>query len=383
MKFIRLFMMVIITMGSIAAHAESVQVINNGYGQNLDAAISKALRRSIEQVRGVSIASESIQSIKTMDSAAMTESQYENNTAQAQVMTSQGRVTYSILSENCDSQGCHVKLNVSVDVPDGMARRKVMENMNKYRRTMVVLPFSGPDGETMQRYLRDRFVQDRKMSVLDLSSQKSVDYVLRGRVLEAKTHKRVVDKSYSVALTGEKVKDVRTYYTSKVLVEYQMIDVATGQIKWSATVPTTSSRNNLDLLLNITADKIFSQLKNNIYPLVAIKIGPTEMALNSGGQSIKVGQIYDLFEKAGVLRDPYTKEVLGFNERKVAQGRVTRVLAKTAYIQVIHGDISAIKMDAIARLAKAAPKPKRHRASRPSHSKPKPATAEANGDIFF
>lgn len=98
-------------------------------------------------------------------------------------------------------------------------------------------------------------VQDRKFKVLYDRLDPTLQYFVTGQVVTANTNKSVVDNSRTVELTGESIKDVKTYYSSKVLVKFQILDVVNNQVKWSATIPTTSSRNNLNLLVDIASKK--------------------------------------------------------------------------------------------------------------------------------
>ncbi len=343
--------------------ADSVRVENTGAGQTLDHAIDDAIRRSIEQVKGVS-----------MQSERLTASSYERDTKRGtqastsaqtgQRSSAQGSATYRILSEKCQPNECRVRLAVDVDVPEGFERQQKLKALNKNRRTIAVKPFTGPHAQTLTRHLEAKLVQDRKFKVLQDLSSRNLDYVLQGRVIEAYSKKRVVDNSRTVEMTGEYIKDVKTYYTSKVLVEYKLIDRVNGQVKWSDTVPTTSSRNNLSLLLDISARKVFGQLKENIYPLLALKTKDGQLILNSGGENVKRGQLLDIYVLGERLIDPYTKETLGYQETKVARVRVERVLPKVSYVTLVNGSYDKIRKQAIAR----------HVAVKRSTTKTKPAT---------
>ncbi|ELP5726867.1 hypothetical protein QTV44_000040 [Vibrio vulnificus] len=353
------------------AQAETIRVENTGIGQTLDLAIDQAVRRSIEQVKGVSMDSERLSSTSYQRETGK-ESQASTRAVTGQRTSSAGDATYRILNEKCSPSECRVRLAVEVDVPDGFERQKKLAALNKNRRTIAVKAFTGPHGSTITRQIEANIVQDRKFKVLQDVDSSNLDYVLEGRVVEARTRKNVVDNSTTIELTGEQIKDVKTYYDSKVIVEYKLIDRVTQQVKWSDKVPTTSSRNNLDLLLDLTAGKIFQQLKDNIYPLVALKTG-NELLLNSGGDNIVAGQLYDIFVMGERLTDPYTKETLGYHERKVARVKVSRVNPKVSYVSLVSGSYDEIKEHAIARPVKGQTKP----VPKPVKSA-KPTAAEEN-----
>ncbi len=341
--------------------ADTIEVENTGTGFTLQEAIDEAVRRSIEQVKGVELSSErtTSTSYETSDS----NDSFNEKSRTGERSTTAGKATYRIISERCKDKECRVRLIASVEVPDGYERQEMLKKLNKNRRTIAIAPFTGTKGAALTREVESRFVQDRKFSVLTDRNSTNLDYVLMGNVIEAYTRKATVDNSKTVELTGEYIEDVSTTYASKVLVEYKLIDRVNGQVKWSATVPTVSGRNNLSLLVTISADKIFKQLKENIYPLVLMALDNGNYALNSGGSTVQVGERLNVYSMGQKIIDPVTKESLGYDETKVAQVKVTRVLPKLAYVSVVSGTLEEVEKMAIARkvpvtYATAKPKPK-------------------------
>ena len=355
--------------GASSVQAASYEkVVTTGQGETLDQAIDVGLRRAVEQVSGVSI-----------DSSRISTTTYSSNGDKSEAKeamidgihtAAKGNVKYRILNEQCLNDFCNVKLEVSVKVDP----RDKIKDLNSNRRTIAVGQFSGPKGSTIGKKVQEFLVQDRKFKVLSNQKDPALQYVVTGKVLTAKTHKRVVDNSRTVELTGENIKDVKTYYSSKVLVEFRIVDVVNNQVKWSATIPTTSSRNNLSLLVDIASKKVFTQLKDNIYPLVLLVGDNGSMVLNSGGSTVKKGQYYDVFSLGEKFVDPVTKESLGRDEVKVGTVKVTKVLPKLAYVTVVKGDASAIKTKSIARKSTYAPRPKK------SAAKPKAAPVKKKDD---
>jgi len=354
--------------------ADTINVENTGTGATLQQAVDYAVRRSIEQVKGVSL-----ESVRVNNSAYERESgegsSYSMQSQHGQSVTTQGNATYRIISEKCENNNCRVRLSVDVEVPDGYERQKHLKSLNKNRRTIAIKPFTGTKAQAITREVEARFAQDRKFSVLTDLNSTNIDYVIQGRVIEAYTRKNVIDNSRTIALTGEKITDVTTTYSSKVLIEYKLIDQVNQQIKWSAVVPTTSKRNNLSLLLSLSAGKVFEQLKENIYPLMLIKNSDGSLVLNSGGATVKQGQRFNVYALGEKIIDPITKESLGYNETKVGQIRVSRVLPKIAYAELISGSLKSVKKHSIVRsipVTYRAPKASNNKTILPPKEKTKP-----------
>ena len=319
------------------------KVVTSGQGETLDLAIDVGLRRAVEQVSGVSVDSARI-------SATTYSSDDDGSSAKEAMidgthMSAKGDVKYRVLSEKCLNDFCNVRLEVSVKVDP----KDKIKDLNANRRTIAIGDFSGPKGSTITNQVKDLLVQDRKFKVLHDKSDATLQYLVTGNVVTASTHKRVVDNSRTVELTGEEIKDVKTYYSSKVVIEFKILDVMHNQVKWSATIPTTSNSNNLPLLVDIASKKVFTQLKDNIYPLVVLVGDNGSIVLNSGGGTVKHGEYYDVFTLGEKFIDPITKESLGRDESKVATVKVTKVLPKLAYVEVVKGDRSAVKSNSIAR----------------------------------
>ncbi|WP_117233851.1 hypothetical protein [Vibrio maerlii] len=358
---------------TVPVFADTVTVENVGTGPSIQEAIDIAVRRSIEQVKGVSVESQrSTDSSYARDSNSG--SNYSQQSKSGETVTTAGRATYRILSEKCSAGECRVRLQVNVSVPKGYERQQKLKQLNSERRTIAVKPFTGSHAATITRELEANFVKDRKFNVLTDLDSPNLDYVLEGRVIEAQTRKNVTDKSRTVALTGEYIEDITTTYSSRVLLEYKLIDRVNEQIKWSATIPTTSSRNNLSLLLNISANKVFDQLKENIYPYVLIKNDDNSLVLNSGSDNVRSGQHFDIFKMGEAIIDPVTKESLGVNEIKVARVKASRILPKLTYVTLVSGSVDDVGKHAIARKI-VAPAPARSAVSKPkSNAQPKAET---------
>lgn len=351
MKMINKLLITCLPIVALGVHAASYEKVSTtGQGETLDAAIDIALRRAVERVSGVSIDSTRISSLTSKNDGNT--NQLKQNSYNATAMTSSGEVKYKVLNESCANGSCRVRLEVQVEVDP----RSQMKDLNSNRRTIAIGSFNGPKSSAISKKIEEYLVQDRKFKVLRDTSDPTLQYLVTGKVLEAQTSKSVTDKSRTVELTGERIEDVKTSYDSRVVIEFKILDVANNQVKWSATIPTTSRQNNLNLLLDIASKKVFSQLKDNIYPLVVIVGENGSLVLNSGGSTVKVGQYLDVFNLGEKFVDPVTKESLGRDEIKVATVKVTKVLPKIAYLSVVKGDGAEIKNNSIARISDYKPK---------------------------
>ena len=120
-----------------------------------------------------------------------------------------------------------------------------------------------------------------------------------------------------VELTGEKKNHVRTAAT----VRYQIIAVATRQVKWSDTVSVTlNDVGSLNRAASVIGKKIAGEALGNIYPLRIVSLNGSQVILNQGGKTIRQGSYYNVYALGEVIMDPYTNEPLGRTETRVATG---------------------------------------------------------------
>lgn len=129
----------------------------------------------------------------------------------------------------------------------------------------------------------------------------------------------------------------------------RIIDVATGQIKFSQTINSAVtirhgvSSASMDMAEQIAAVSA-AKIMEAIYPLVAVAFENGELVLNQGGEMIKTGDKYELFALGEILTDPRTGESLGRKETKCGVVEIIRSKPKTSDAKVLEsdGDLPAI-----------------------------------------
>ena len=126
--------------------------------------------------------------------------------------------------------------------------------------------------------------------------------------------------------TGQEV----TVKSAEGSVDYRLIDIATGQVKFAATQRGEVSSTSVGAAARAAAALAAEKILNAIYPITVIAIDDTAITLNQGGDVLKAGDLYQLMLLGDVLRDPYTKERLGRSEKKIGMVKITAVQAKMA-----------------------------------------------------
>ena len=92
-------------------------------------------------------------------------------------------------------------------------------------------------------------------------------------------------------------------------------------------------------VLELASEAIGNKVVDAIYPLLLAMISGKELTLNQGGSLIQMGDVYDIYERGAKVRDPYTKEFLGYQERKVGSLKISNVTNKMSTAVLLTSDV--------------------------------------------
>lgn len=365
------------------ANTEIVKVEVEGFGDSLQSAIDRGLSEAMGRVNGRSIESEVIsKNSETLNVKNQTEDYFSSSEYQDQIKSKTKGVveSYNLVSSNKSSDGLYTaKLQVSI------VKFKASKSSN--RKRIAVLPLQsrnrcckigdtnlneGPVAEELTASISSYLVQSRKFTVLDrtyedqMGSEQSrlasddvpitelaklgqelvADYVLVGTInnifLRKQTRKlSTVDKTI-------------TSIVGNASISYRIIDVPTGQIKFSQTFnkdlrgliksisdPVVASME----VVSIVADAIGIKILEAAYPFVVEKIEGKKIVIGTGGDVIKVGDQYRLIQYGQKIIDSYTKESLGKKEKIIGMVEITEVTPKISYAKIL--DTSVKDLDSI------------------------------------
>ena len=364
------------TWGQIEYH----DVDATGSGTTVNNAINDALGEAIGRINGKSIETES--QLKNVEVTSV-----ENNNVdyfaseafqQAVKSATKGAVSsYEVISQN--EQGGLWEVTVRAKV----AKYKRSSSSNRKRIAVMPLWSSSKefsiDGQPtnadqvlriLGQNLVSQLVQSRKFTVLDrefieetvgekamitngdvsvdemakMGQELVADYILVG-ILE--------NLSFQTSEMKMRTSD-RTIKTRSGLVEmsYRIIDVPTRQIKYAdhARINITEAdlrnldnslvTNNIDSAMTIiAADAISKKVLNAIYPMLVVSVRGESVTLNQGGEMLKVGDQFEVFEYGEKMIDPYTKESLGREEVYRATIELSRVNPKSSYAKTIESEV--------------------------------------------
>ena len=344
---------------------ETVSVNSKGYGDGPESALNSALTQAIGQVNGRSIDSDSLLTTTEKTSTKNDESDYLSSRDFKESIKSKTKgvvESYSIISNAKDDSGLWV-----AEITAQIARFKTSKSANRKRIAVIdligrqgcCLTVEGELNPDVAAYevssaISNFLVQSRKFTVLDRSFQGFAEAerntlktsenmpvkelanlgqeLFADMILVGNLNSIRLQKAQRKMNTSDRVLE---YLAGNIATNIRIIDTATGQIKFSSSL----RMNPKDLDLNLGSD-IFTISKkvgervgftvlNAIYPIQVT--GVTEkivVDLNTGGDVVSVGQVFDLMLLGEQIKDAYTKESLGKRETKIGTVEITQVSPK-------------------------------------------------------
>ncbi len=345
-----------------------IETTAKGKAETFEIALKKAFKRAIEQVNGVSLESNSV--LETIDKSITTDGESSATLSRDLQETikekTKGSIkTFVITNEFKDSNGIYnVEINATI--------AKFALSKSAKRKRMAIVPFrinvneisifgeTYNDAENFRKYLNQEFtnflVQTRKFTVLD----REFDQEIQGELANLTDSDNIEDQikigqklfaDYMIVgrLDFLVIKEIeKKFLTSDIIKKkrigvlnfsYRVIDVPTTQIKYSSSVnlevDLKKETQILPYLFNLTAKKAGVEIMYAIFPVLIEKIEDQLAYLGQGGSQLKIGDVYDVFERTDEkIKDTYTGETLGNVEKKVAKATIVDVDAKFSVAEI-------------------------------------------------
>jgi hypothetical protein len=193
-----------------------------------------------------------------------------------------------------------------------------------------------------------------------LKQVQGADYLLTGRIRRAE----IITELKDIPTTGIRSGEYRGHFVGEV----RLLVPATRQVAFSHEYRIKLETPEVmeladdwqrderdfdqikDAFLNLAIRKIIEDVLNNTYPVRIALIEPGQVILDQGGQRMNPDAVYEVFRKGKEVLDPTTQEVLGQDEYKVASLKVTRILPKFSYAQILEGKADDMAVGQVCRV---------------------------------
>ena len=361
---------ILFAFNSVLAEVTYVDVNAKGKSESYEVSLKKAFKEAISKVNGVSLKTESV--LETIDKSITTNEgtsgSLERNLNEKIYEKSGGSIkSFEILNEYKDANGLQV-----VEIRATVAKYKLSKTAN--RKRMAIVPFrinlneisifgkSGfDDADNLRKFLNQEFtnyfVQTRKFTILDREFDKEIADELKNLENSAKIEDQVkigqqlfadyimvgnldflileeIEKKF---LTSEKILKKKI---GSLNFSYRIIDVPTGQIKYSSKVnlevDVKKQNQPIPYLFSMTAKNAGLEIMYAIYPILVEKIEDDMLFLGQGGNQIKIDDIFTIYERTDTkIKDSYTGETLGNIEKVVGKATIIDSNSKFSVAQII------------------------------------------------
>jgi curli biogenesis system outer membrane secretion channel CsgG len=365
---------------SVSVNYETVEA--KGWDATEQSAINAAIVEALGRVNGKNIsASNQLKSLsQSINNNGQKSRMSQKEIEKAYAEATNGMVaSYDVLDVKPDGRGQY----------QALVRAKILKvnvNLNDKRKRIGVVPFRlagvdflvndrSVDKQQVNRILSQSFVsqlvQTRKFTVLDREymaeivgeknrllsgSNASIEDIARLGV-ELSADYLIVGSLENVNYSTQIVHSRLTGSSSEVgegnfEVSYRIIDIATKQIKFAdfarlqisrddiAEIDQSRRLENVDsAMCEIAAERITQKIMGAIYPMLITKVRGNSVYLNQGGDSLSVGDVFEVFEYGERQYDPYTNESLGREEFYIGTIEVRRVNPKSAQGNIVEQEI--------------------------------------------
>jgi curli biogenesis system outer membrane secretion channel CsgG len=356
---------------ALQARIQYVTVDSEGVGSSQQEAINDALVNAISEINGVEVASKT--NLKTSEISNNEIVESTDSFKQSINKKTNGLIKeYVVLNKQ---QSEFSKGSWSATVRATIAKYDVSKQSKRLR--VAVLPFTIneniPDWKKPEEFnknitqtLVSYMTQTRKFAMLDrehmaaqsnelamlhtgntpveeltkLGQRLSTDYIIVGDIDDIHYHKN----NKQLKMSGKTITTIK----QGARVSYQIIDVATGQIKFSDLFDkilfSSKSRVSSVVVAEKTASEIGSVITNAIYPIRVEAIKDKDIFIGQGGKTLHKGDEYSLVMLGEVLKDSYTGESLGREEKNVGTVKIIQVQAKQSQAKIVRSTVDADKL---------------------------------------
>ena len=193
-----------------------------------------------------------------------------------------------------------------------------------------------------------------------LKQLQGADYLLAGRIRRAEITTELKD----IPTTGIRSAEYRGHFVGEIRLlvpatrqiafshEYR-IKLETPEIKSLADEWRRDERDFdqiKDAFLDMATRQIVEDVLNDVYPVRIALAEAGSIILDQGGERMKLDAVYEVFAEGKQIIDPQTQEVLGTDEGKIASLKITRILPKFSYAQILDGKPEDIEVGQVCRV---------------------------------
>ncbi len=351
----------------------------SGTGPSRDAAVKNALIEALGQVTGVYVEAEQLNQAMTVSVSADRKEDGAATATQGNILVDRqkndvaakvrGHIqSYSVVSEQPSAVNPgYVDVTVSAVINYYEAEKAVQRKRIAsvpFRALNSANPYEKQFIEELNQGVVSFLTQTRNFAVLDreylsekyqefdlllgddvkpeekarIGNTVGTDYLLVGSV----TAFQAKAKTEKVPYINEEVLMVR----GKASVSWRLINAPTGMVMASGVHDEVfkeqiGSDTDFDWIAKLArpaGEKIGAKISDIIYPMLVAANNDGVLTIARGGDSVKIGQQYNLVQYGNIIKDPYTNEAIARDEIVIGKVEIINVTPKLSHAKILQCD---------------------------------------------
>jgi hypothetical protein len=307
-----------------SAPIDVVSVTSTGFGENAAAATVDAVRNGVAQVDGETIASS--QHVQSTTTSASGEGTHKSRTIDDDIQ----RTTHGVVKSwrQIATVPTHGGFQATVQV--GVVVLRQSEQLRRIK--IVVVPSHAPADDVTAALVNDiaaNLVESRKFAIIDQQQNEAINQQL-AKIRAGAQIEDLVRLTAGVAPDYLAIVSTHSQQTqgdtTRVQGELQIIDYSSRQIKFAEQKGFNFHAGNpfpLQKRIAALSTTLSRDLIQTIYPPLVVGEDNGVLTIAQGSNYFKVGDKCSVKEVDGAVRDPYTKEFLGYKSVDVGTATIT------------------------------------------------------------
>ena len=189
--------------------------------------------------------------------------------------------------------------------------------------------FSFEQDSELSQYSSKSF---REGEIARIGNKLGVDFIVVGEFFSLSEKQK---NKFQLKTINTKFKNKRSELN--IDIGYKLIDVATSQIVFSGVLQDTSIKDKsikeIDVVREI-GKTVAQKIVESIYPIKVVDVSGDQLVIAQGGDTLSIGDKYDLVEQGKKITDPYTGEFLGYAESIIGEVEIINTQASISLARV-------------------------------------------------
>ena len=189
--------------------------------------------------------------------------------------------------------------------------------------------FSFEQDSELSQYSSKSF---REGEIARIGNKLGVDFIVVGEFFSLSEKQK---NKFQLKTINTKFKNKRSELN--IDIGYKLIDVATSQIVFSGVLQDTSIKDKsikeIDIVREI-GKTVAQKIVESIYPIKVVDVSGDQLVIAQGGDTLSIGDKYDLVEQGKKITDPYTGEFLGYAESIIGEVEIINTQASISLARV-------------------------------------------------